>query len=270
LVQTGYGEREGQQPRALDPQQPLGTVVSGGGKHALAAASLVKLRGTNVGDKADAPMHTASAGGNHHGIVAAYLAQHNGGFNAVDGRGADEPVSTISSRGSQQQLVTASMAAYYGSESDGQAVDEPGRTSTTKPRLGLVETTSVQPMTAVQEASARRVAKFLRAHGVQFEGEFATVGGFVIVDIGMRMLTPRELFRAQGFPEGYIIDRATLFDPQTGETITRALTKEEQIRMCGNSVCPPVAAALIRANCPEMVHRTRSRWHTSEEERRAA
>ena len=115
LVQTGYGERDGQQPRALDPQAPLGTVVSGGGKHALAAASLVKLRGTNVGDKADAPMHTASAGGNHHGIVAAYLAQHNGGFNAVDGRPADEPMSTISSRGSQQQLVTASIAAYYGS-----------------------------------------------------------------------------------------------------------------------------------------------------------
>jgi DNA (cytosine-5)-methyltransferase 1 len=270
LVQTGYGEREGQQPRALDAQAPLGTVVSGGGKHALAAASLVKLRGTNVGDKADAPMHTASAGGNHHGVVAAYLAQHNGGFNAVDGRPADEPMSTISSRGSQQQLVTASMAAYYGSEADGQAVTEPARTSTTKPRLGLVETTSVQPMTPAQEASARRVAKFLRAHGVQFEGEFATVGGFVIVDIGMRMLTPRELYRAQGFPEAYVIDHATFYDPRTGETTTRPLTKEEQIRMCGNSVCPPVAAALVRKNCPEMAIRTASRWQQPQAERRAA
>ncbi len=270
LVQTGYGERDGQQPRALDPQAPLGTVVSGGGKHALAAASLVKLRGTNVGDKADAPMHTASAGGNHHGLVATYLAQHNGGFNAVDGRPADEPMSTISSRGSQQQLVTASMAAYYGSEADGQAVTEPARTSTTKPRLGLVETTSVQPMTAAQEASARRVAKFLRAHGVQFEGEFATVGGFVIVDIGMRMLTPRELYRAQGFPEAYVIDHATFYDPQTGETTTRPLTKGEQIRMCGNSVCPPVAAALVRKNCPEMAIRTPSRWQQPQAERRAA
>ena len=105
---------------------------------------------------------------------------------------------------------------------------------------------------------------------IQFEGEFATVGGFVIVDIGMRMLTPRELYRAQGFPEGYIIDRATFYDPETGETTTRALTKEEQIRMCGKSVCPPVAEALERKNCTEMAIRTPSRWQLPEKQRRAA
>lgn len=112
---TGAEEALGESPdhainhdaAALDPQQPLGTVVSGGGKHALAAASLVKLRGTNVGDKADAPMHTASAGGNHHGIVAAYLAQHNGGFNAVDGRGADEPVSPHWARSLRDQCAAS-------------------------------------------------------------------------------------------------------------------------------------------------------------------
>lgn len=304
LVQTGYGEREGQSPRALDPQAPLGTVVSGGGKHALAAASLVKLRGTNIGEAADKPMHTASAGGTHHGLVAAslirhfgqsvgqgvdapaptvvaggqgktgvmaaYLAQHNGGFNTVEGHPADEPVSTISSKGSQQQLVAASMAAYYGSEKDGQAVTEPARTSTTKPRLGMVESTAVQPLSPGQIQSARRVAAFLRKHGVQFEGEFATVAGFIIVDIGMRMLTPRELYRAQGFPEGYVIDRATFYDPKTGQTTERALTKEEQIRMCGNSVCPPVAAALVKANVPELILAKPSRWHVQDEKRRAA
>lgn len=121
-----------------------------------------------------------------------------------------------------------------------------------------------------QIQSARRVAKFLRAHGVEFEGEFATVAGYIIVDIGMRMLTPRELYRAQGFPEEYVIDHATLYDPLTGLTTTRALTKEEQIRMCGNSVCPPVAAALVAANVPELIEAQPSRWNTSLAERRAA
>lgn len=62
---------------------------------------------------------------------------------------------------------------------------------------------------------------------------------YVIADIGMRMLTPRELFRAQGFADSYVIDRR----PDGS-----ALTKTAQIRMCGNSVCPPLAAALVRAN----------------------
>lgn len=62
---------------------------------------------------------------------------------------------------------------------------------------------------------------------------------YQITDIGMRMLSPRELFRAQGFPEDYVIDPVFNGKP---------LSKAAQIRMCGNSVCPPVAAALVRAN----------------------
>jgi DNA (cytosine-5)-methyltransferase 1 len=288
LVQTGYGEREGQEPRALDPQAPLGTVVAGGGKHALAACNLVKMRGDNIGSGVEEPLHTISAGGSHHGliaasvirhfgqsigqqadapaptvvaggqgktgVVAAYLAQHNGGFCDVPGHEAREPISTISSRGSQQQLVAASVAAYYGTESDGQAPTEPARTVTAKARMGLVQSSLAASLTPAQLAGARRVAKFLRAHGVEFEGEFATVAGCVIVDIGMRMLTPRELFRAQGFGDDYVIDRAWIVDPKTGETREKLLTKEQQIRMCGNSVCPPVMAALVRANVPELIN----------------
>jgi site-specific DNA-cytosine methylase len=69
---------------------------------------------------------------------------------------------------------------------------------------------------------------------------------------------------------GFSPDHATFYDPRTGETTTRPLTKEEQIRMCGNSVCPPVAAALVRKNCPEMAIRTASRWQQPQAERRAA
>lgn len=109
-------------------------------------------------------------------------------------------------------LVAAFLATYYGT-GDGQAAGEPLRTVTTKDRHAVVT--------------------------VEVEG--AT---YAIVDVGMRMLQPCELYRAQGFPDGYIIDR--------GED-GRALTKTEQVRMVGNSVCPPVAAALVRANVPEMI-----------------
>jgi len=285
LVQTGYGERKGQEPRALDPQAPLGTVVAGGGKHAVVSASLLACHLTkfvtgSVGDDLRKPGPTITAGSHAEdthggaastqGLVSAYLAQHNGGFNTTEGHDAREPISTISGTGSQQQVVAASMAAYYGSEQDGQGVDEPARTGRTKGHLGLVESAAVQPLTADQVEGARRVTKFLRDHGVQFDGEFAMVAGCVIVDIGMRMLTPRELFRAQGFPESYIIDRATFYDPATGASFERALTKEEQIRMCGNSVCPPVAEAIVRANVPELEVTPCTRWTVREEGRRAA
>jgi DNA (cytosine-5)-methyltransferase 1 len=274
----------------MDPNKPVGTMVAGANKHAVAAASMVKLRGDNVGSTVTEPMHTASAGGTHHGVVAAsivrefgqsvgqdvdspaptvmpggggktgllaaYIAQHNGGFNAVDGRPADAPASTLASTGSQQQVVAASIAAYYGTEADGQGHDEPARTTTVKNRFAHVESTLVAPLTPEQVDGALRVAAFLRDHGVTVDGDFAglEIAGarWVIVDIGMRMLTPRELFRAQGFPESYIIDHAWHVDPQTGEIVDKLLTKEQQIRMCGNSVCPDVARALVLANVPEL------------------
>jgi DNA (cytosine-5)-methyltransferase 1 len=232
---------------------------------AVASVNMVKLRGKNVGSAVDGPLHTASASGQHHGVIAAHLAQHNGGYNETPGHPVTEPISTISQRGSQQQVVAASAVAYYGSEKDGQSVDEPARTPTTKPRIGHVESTCISPMTEEQRDGARRVAAFLRAHGVQFEGEFAMVRGYVIVDIGMRMLTPRELFRAQGFPEGYVIDQAWLIDAHTGRLQEVKLTKEEQIRMCGNSVCPPVMKALVEANVPEL-----AAWYQGERRRAMA
>lgn len=234
----------------------------------LVASSMVKLRGNAKthphGSTVESPVHTISADGTHHALSCAYLAQHNAGNNSNPGHPATEPISTVSAKGSQQQVVSASLAAYYGSEADGQAVDEPLRTATAKPRFGMALSEAVTPgLSDAQIAGARRVAKFLRKFGVEFEGEFATVGEFIIVDIGMRMLTPRELFRAQGFPEDYVIDRAWLVNPKTGEIVEVKLTKESQIRMCGNSVCPDVAEALVRANNPEMAV-----WSKSEVGRR--
>ncbi len=88
------------------------------------------------------------------------------------------------------------------------------------------------------------------------------IGGepYVIADVGMRMLSPRELFRAQGFPDSYIIDRglkveiregwgeAVLGEEDSGPADIIPITKTAQVRMCGNSVCPPLAQALVAAN----------------------
>lgn len=232
---------------------PAHTVSAGGQHHGVIATSLIRHFGESVGQGTDAPAPTVMAdGGGKTGMLAAYLAQHNAGFNETVGHEATEPVSTISAKGSQQQLVAASVVGYNKSERDGQSVDKPAKTGTTKPRLGFVESTAVSPMTDEQIAGAHCVAAFLREHGVEFEGEFATVRGYVIVDIGMRMLTPRELFRAQGFPGEYVIDRAWIINPKTGAIQEVNLTKEEQIRMCGNSVSPPPYAAIVAANVPEL------------------
>jgi DNA (cytosine-5)-methyltransferase 1 len=133
LVQTGYGEREGQQPRTQDMDQPLGTVVAGGVKHALAAAHLVKFRFNDEGKALDEPLPTITSGGNYQrpagaahamGMATAFMAQMNGGFNTTDAKSLDDPMTTVTNTGSQQQLVTASLLHLRGN-CDARAVDGP-------------------------------------------------------------------------------------------------------------------------------------------------
>ncbi|MBN5138276.1 DNA cytosine methyltransferase [Stenotrophomonas sp. C-A] len=226
LVQTGYGEREGQAPRALDLQQPLGTVVAGGVKHAVAAPSLVTLRRNMVGANVRSPLTTVAAQAEHHALATAFLEQANGGFYQGDGNDARDPVSTITASGSQQRLVSADLAQlspeqeagalrvaaflikYYGTGTNAPSLTAPVDTITTKDRLALV--------TVVVQGTP-----------------------YVIVDIRLRMLKPHELFRAQGFPATYIIDRTA-----DGSV----LNTTSQVRMCGNSVSPPPLRALAEAN----------------------
>jgi DNA (cytosine-5)-methyltransferase 1 len=133
LVQTGYGEREGQQPRTQDMDQPLGTVVAGGVKHAIAAAHLVKFRFDDEGKALDEPLPTITSGGNYQrpagaahamGIATAFMAQMNGGFNTTDAKSLNDPMTTVTNTGSQQQLVTASLLHLRGN-CDARAADEP-------------------------------------------------------------------------------------------------------------------------------------------------
>ncbi|MFC3169261.1 DNA cytosine methyltransferase [Paracoccus fontiphilus] len=223
MVQTGYGERQGQAPRALDVAAPLGTIVAGGAKHA---------------------------------PIAAFLAQHNndsrriGGVNP--GRRADEPMATITSTGSHQMPVAAWMAKWYGTDQDPR-IGEPMHTVTTKDRFDIeVAQLAVPPFSTEHEARARQVADFLRAHDAWDGGEFVTLtvegATFVVVDIGMRMLTPRELFNAQGFPADYVIE-GVWEGLDTDTPHFRTFPKDVQVSCCGNSVCPPLAEALVAANC---------------------
>lgn len=209
LIQTSYGERKGQRPRYLDLHQPLGTVVAQGQKHALVNAFLVKHfgdprrtsgGGVVLGSELTEPIATITAR-DHHSLAAVHLAKFRGECHSAN---ADEPMPTVTAGGMHVAEVRAFLTAYYGEDgTGGQPVTEPMRTITAKHRLGLV-----------------------------------TVAGceYQIADIGMRMLEPHELLRAQfgRFAEGY--------------DLSEAKTKQDQVRLIGNSVPPEVAQAIVEAN----------------------
>jgi DNA (cytosine-5)-methyltransferase 1 len=163
LVQTGYGEREGQAARALDIEQPLGTVVAGGAKHALVAAFLNRHFTGVVGAQLDIPLPTVTAI-DHHSLTAATLVKLRGMNHGAD---LAAPLPTITANGLHLAEVRAFLTCYYGVNGkgdNGQQLDLPMRTVTTKDRMGLV-----------------------------------TVAGtpYEIGDIGLRMLQDPELLRAQ-------------------------------------------------------------------------
>lgn len=246
MVQTGYGERQGQAPRALDIQQPLGTVVAGGGKHAVVTPFLATMRNSaKPFNEADQPTHTVTAGGAGLTLVAPWMVQQNTG--AV-GHSVGSPTSTILNTGSHQMLAAASLTKLYGTCKDGLHPDQPMPTVTTSGGRGGGHIAEVRAFLTKYYGNGGEEQDLREPlHTVPTKDRFGlvTVHGepWQIVDIGMRMLTPRELFRAQGFPDSYIIDHG-----HDG----RRFSKAAQIRMCGNSVSPPWAAAHIAANVPEM------------------
>lgn len=193
------------------------------------------------GQGVDAPLQTVDAS-NRYGLVSTFISKYYGGGNTNPASGADEPLPTVTAvdhnaicavsvtqfnNNSIGQEVTkpinaltaqsnhfaevcAFLVKYYGNGDNAVSCKEPAPTITAKDRMGLV-----------------------------------TVQGqdYQIVDIGLRMLTPRELFDAQGFPSDYIIDV---------DADGKAYPKSEQVARCGNAVCPPIPTALVRANLPEL------------------
>jgi DNA (cytosine-5)-methyltransferase 1 len=243
MVQTGYGERPGQAPRALDIEAPLGTVV-GGGKHGLVAAFMEKFSQNSRGKDAQAPLDTAMAGAARHAVVAAHMAQHNAGNGAAP-RSCEAPLSTITGRGTQQNLVTSNLVKLRGTSKDGQPTDDPLHTvSAGGTHFGEVRAFLTKYYGSAEHGQAADEPMGAATSKARFGLVTVEIDGqlFALSDIGMRMLSPRELFAAQGFPPSYIID--------TLGPNGKPLTKTAQIRMCGNSVSPPMAEALVRANVP--------------------
>ncbi|MCP9032574.1 DNA cytosine methyltransferase [Klebsiella sp. SWET4] len=210
LIQMGYGERPGQAPRVPGLDKPLGTVVAGGGKHAVVGAFLAKHYGGNYtgpGVGLDKPAHSVTTV-DHHALVASHLVKLRG--TCRDGQSTDEPMPTITAGGQH---------------------------------VGEVKTTLA--VEDYDEERAQQVLAFLQQYCGEDSTGLVDIGGvtYRIVDIGMRMLQPHELYRAQGFPEWYIID-------QDYRGVKYA--KDKQVARCGNAVPPPFAEALVRANLPEM------------------
>lgn len=227
LINTRNGEREGQAPRCRDVEEPAPTVTAKGSQGAIAVAKLMaahieQANGSPEGEKplpgraADAPLSTIVQKGCTQRLVTSNLVKLRGGEDSHDRSSSvsvDEPMHTVCASGTHMAEVRAFLIKYYGNEQDGHGLESPIGTVTVQDRFGLVTVT--------------------------IEGE-----EYVIVDIGMRMLTPRELFNAQGFPPDYIIDVDASGKP---------ITKTAQVAKCGNSVCPPLAEALVRANMADAI-----------------
>jgi DNA (cytosine-5)-methyltransferase 1 len=290
LVQTGYGERPGQAPRVPGLGKPLGTCV-GGQKHAVVSAFLAKHYGGVTGVPVTGPTGTVTTQ-DHHSLVTASLVRQ---FGKSVGSSAEAPIGTITAGGGgKTSLMTAQLVGCGGRAGQSRPRDasEPFPTVTAKADSAVI-TSNLIKMRGAPESHAPGQPSTEPLHTISAQGNhfyevrafltkyygargqeqslrdpmhtipavdrfgLVTVAGeeMAIGDIGLRMLQPRELFRAQGFPDSYIIGddgRANL-----------ALTKSDQVRMCGNSVCPPLAQALVAANVPEM-----AAW--SNKERRTA
>ncbi|MDM9644493.1 DNA cytosine methyltransferase [Rhizobium sp. S163] len=249
---VGCGGRAGQsRPRGGD--EPLATVTAKADV-CTAAVFIAQHNGDPRKDGQDVarpgrsivePISTVTATGAQQGVVSAFVSRQ---FGASIGHGIEEPSATVTAGVNKSALVAPHLHAYYGSDQD-TPEDEPFHTITTKPRFSHVEAAlSAPPFTPDQHDRARQVADFLRSYGFWDQREFVTLtigeADFVIVDIGMRMLTPRELYSAQGFPADYKIN---------ADANGRPFPKNVQVSCVGNSVSPPVAAAIVAANCQHLV-----------------
>ncbi|WP_236183173.1 DNA cytosine methyltransferase [Pseudomonas juntendi] len=257
--------------RVNDPGEPLPTVTAANrGELMMASPVMIGAGGPVYAGKpapADQPMGTLMTQ-NHRALVTAFIEQANGGFNTTPAKGADEPLTTVTNTGSQQRLVTASLATLR-RNCVGRPVDDLVPTMTAgAEHHALVE----YKLSPEHEEGALRVAAFLISYyGTENTSAadaptptvttkdrlglvtvFVKGTPYVIVDICLRMLQPHELYRAQGFPASYIIDKGADGKP---------FTKTEQVHMCGNSVSPPPMAALARANDP---------WRTTSSQAEAA
>lgn len=202
-----HSEKSKKEIRGQQAEEPIMT-IDGSNRYGLVASFLQKYYDGGYkgsGATLDDPLPTVTAV-DHNSICAVTLIQMN---NHCEGRDIKEPIPTITSGGGHFGEVRAFLIKYYG-QGTGQDIKDPLDTVTAQDRFGLVTISGID---------------------------------YQIIDIGLRMLEPRELYGCNGVPGDYIIDHDC-----DGNIITRT----EQVHKCGNMVCPPIAAALVRANLPEL------------------
>nr|DAR37522.1 MAG TPA: DNA cytosine methyltransferase [Caudoviricetes sp.] len=223
--------------------EPSATITAGGGgKSQLVSAFLAKHYGGNYtgpGVGLDEPTHSVTTV-DHHAVVAAHLMVNNTGH---PGGSMESPAHTVTT-GNHHAVVASHLVKLRGTCRDGQRTVEPMPTITAGGQhVGEVKTTLA--VEDYDEERAQQVLAFLQEYCGEDSTGLVEIGGvtYRIVDIGMRMLQPHELYRAQGFPEWYIID-------QDYRGVKYA--KDKQVARCGNAVPPPFAEALVRANLPEL------------------
>lgn len=236
-------------PRSIDA--PAATIPAES-HTALAAVNLIKHYGGNYtgsGLGVDEPAHTITQV-DHHALCTSHLVQLRG--TCKDGRPTDKPAATLTAGGNHIGHVQAFITKYYGTAS-AVAVDDPTPAVTTKDRLGLTEVQcEPAPLTEDQRYGAWWCIRLMEKFSDDVDDsqlfpaprpQYLCVGDYIIVDICMRMLQPPELYRAQGFPDWYIIDR---------DYRGKKYSKAQQVARCGNAVPPPFAEALVRVNLPEL------------------
>jgi len=232
-------------PHGLD--EPMPTITTGN-RNFLVAPTLIQYHSEQHerearGQIVNEPLRTIDAA-NRYGLTVAFMQKY---FSGVDGSDLRKPVPTITAV-DHNSLTAVHIAKFKGTDK-GQSIREPLQTITASAgEFALIETT-IQRYAEQQGLKYwPRVREMLNQYcGYTLADDEILLFGiadswYFIADIGLRMLTPRELYDAMGFPHDYIIDRDV-----TGRPISRA----DQVARCGNAVCPAVSEAMVRANLPE-------------------
>ncbi len=237
-----YHTEQTERVRGQGVTDPIMT-IDASNRYGLAAATLTKYYNGDHNQDAAAPLHTITTR-DREGVTVANLSKFYGG---VVGAAVSDPLPTVTVV-DHNALQTAHMVKLKGTNLGGQAKDPLQTVTAGGSHHGVVTTRIVkaEPGANLQNWPKIRAAlnEFCGYHLEDTEVILFSIGGewYFMADIGLRMLTPRELYRANGFPDDYKIDR-----DYTG----KEYGKTKQVARCGNAVPPPFATALVRANLPE-------------------
>lgn len=273
-----HGEQSDREVRGQDVREPIMT-LDASNRYGLIAPTLTEYYGNGQPLNLWDPLHTVTAR-DREAMTAVYVDKYfAGGYNGC-GNGADEPLTTITAE-PRQSLIAAHISKFYGGvvgsdaktplptvtavdhnavtvshlahfkgQDKGQDLRDPLMTITAQGgHFAEIRTMIVKWDGHTDIGHWPQVREMLNTYTdwCLYDDDVLLLwikdAWYFISDIGLRMLTPRELYNAMGFPPDYIIDR---------DVYGRKISRADQVARCGNAVCPPMAAAVVKANCPEL------------------